>query len=148
MPIEVRTLSEQVDATITQERMMAMLVSAFGCVALALACVGLYGLLAYSVASRTREIGIRIALGAERRRVIGLVLARAALLVSIGLAIGLPAAWAASRWISSMLFGLTPTDPTVVESAVVLLMLTAQLAAYLPAWRASRVDRLIALRHD
>jgi len=148
VPIDVRPLSAQVDGTIVQERMMATLAGAFGVLALTLVSVGLYGLLAYTVARRTKEIGIRMALGAQRRRVVMLVLNGAARLVAIGIVVGLPAAWAASRWVQSMLFGLTPTDPTAIVGATLLLALVAQLAAYLPAWRASRVDPLTALRHE
>jgi len=116
--------------------------------ALAIACIGLYGLLAYSVARRTKEIGIRMALGAQRSRVMGLVLGRATRLVVIGIAIGLPAAWAVSRLVESMLFGLKPADPATIIGAVVLLAVAAQIAAYVPAWRAARVDPLAALRHE
>jgi ABC-type antimicrobial peptide transport system permease subunit len=146
--IEVRPFSTQVEATIVQERMMATLAGAFGVLALILACVGLYGLLAYSVARRTREIGIRMALGAQRRQVVVQVLGRAARLVLIGVAMGAPAALAASRWIESMLFGLKRTDPVAIAAAVVLLTAAAQIAAYLPARRAARVDPLAALRHE
>ncbi len=146
--ITVRPLSAQVEATIVQERMMATLAGAFGLLALTLACVGLYGLLAYSVAQRTREIGIRMALGAQAAKVVGLVLGRAARLVAIGIAVGIPAAWAGSRAVRSMLFGLTPADPFVMAAATVLLVGAAQLAAYLPARRAARVDPLTALRHE
>ncbi len=127
---------------------MATLAGGFGLLALTLACVGLYGLLAYSVAQRTKEIGIRMALGAQGPRVIALVLKGGARLVVIGIALGLPAAWAASRWVESMLFGLTPTDPVAIGGAIVLLTAAAQLAAYLPARRASRVDPLVALRQE
>jgi predicted permease len=147
-PIEVRQFSTQVSATLRQERMMATLAGAFGVLALTLVSVGLYGLLAYTVARRTREIGIRMALGAQRRRVVMLVLKGAARLVVIGIVLGVPAAWAGSRWVQSMLFGLTPTDPIAIVGATLLLALVAQLAAYLPAWRASRVDPLTALRHE
>jgi len=147
-PIEVRALSTQVDATIVQERMMATIAGGFGLLALAIACIGLYGLLAYSVARRTKEIGIRMALGAQRSRVMGLVLGRATRLVVIGIAIGLPAAWAVSRLVESMLFGLKPADPATIIGAVVLLAVAAQIAAYVPAWRAARVDPLAALRHE
>jgi ABC-type antimicrobial peptide transport system permease subunit len=147
-PIEVRALSAQVDATIVQERMMATIAGGFGLLALAVACIGLYGLLAYTVARRTKEIGIRMALGAQRSRVMGLVLGRAARLVVIGMTIGLPAAWALSRLVESMLFGLKPTDPATIIGAVVLLATSAQVAAYVPAWRASRVNPLRALRHE
>jgi putative ABC transport system permease protein len=146
--IDVRPLSVQVDATIVQERMMATLAGAFGLLALTLACVGLYGLLAYSVAKRVKEIGIRMALGAQRRQVIVQVLGRAARLVVIGVVVGAPAAWAASRWVESMLFGVTPTDPTTIGGAVILMTLAVQIAAYVPARRASRVNPLVALRHD
>jgi putative ABC transport system permease protein len=146
--VEVRPLSAQVGATMVQERMMATLAAGFGLLALTLAAVGLYGVLAYTVARRTREIGIRMALGAQRRRVVGLVLTGAARLVVAGIVLGLPAAWAASRWVESMLFGLKATDPTAIVGAVVLLAGVAQLAAYVPAWRASHVDPLTALRHE
>jgi ABC-type antimicrobial peptide transport system permease subunit len=116
--------------------------------ALTLACVGLYGLLAYTVAHHTREIGIRMALGSPRTRVVRLVLARGARLVLAGIAVGLPAGWAASLWVQSMLFGLTPTDPAVVGGAVLVLTAAALLAAYVPARRASRLDPLAALRHE
>lgn len=147
-PIEVRPLSAQVEATIVQEHMMATLAGGFGLLALTLACVGLYGLLAYNVAQRTKEIGIRMALGAPGTRVVALVLKGGARLVLIGIALGLPAAWAASRGVESMLFGLTPTDPAAICGAIGLLTTAAQLAAYLPARRASRLDPLAALRHE
>jgi putative ABC transport system permease protein len=147
-PVAVRALSAQVDGTLVQEQMMATLASAFGLLALVLACVGLYGLLAYGVAQRTREIGIRMALGARGARVVALVLGRGTLLVLIGIALGLPAAWAASRWVKTMLFGLTPLDPVAIGGAIVLLVAAAQLAGYIPARRAARVDPLVALRHE
>ena len=147
-PVQVRPLSAQVGAMMVQEQMLATLAGGFGVLALALASIGLYGLLAYGVARRIKEIGIRMALGAARPRVMALVLRRAAWLVVAGLVLGVPAALAASQWVESLLFGLTPTDPTVVGGALVVLFVTAQLAASLPAWRASRVDPLAALRHE
>jgi ABC-type antimicrobial peptide transport system permease subunit len=131
-----------------QERMMATLASGFGLLALTLTCVGLYGLLAYGVAQRTREIGIRMALGAQGNRVVVMVLRSGARLVIIGIALGLPGAWAASRSVESMLFGLTPIDPATIAGAIIALAAAAQLAAYLPARRASRVDPLVALRYE
>jgi predicted permease len=147
-PVEVRTLSAQVDAAMIQERMMARLASGFGTLSLILASIGLYGLLNYRVARRTKEIGIRMALGARRGRVIGTEVRSAFRLVALGIALGLPAAWAASRWIKSMLFGLTPTDPATIAGSVILLSAAALVAAYLPALRASRVDPMAALRHE
>jgi predicted permease len=147
-PVDVRALSAQVEATMVQERLMATLAGGFGVLALILACIGLYGLLAYSVARRTRELGIRMALGAQRHRVIAMVVKGAFQLVVLGIAVGLPAAWFASRWIKSMLFGLTPTDPVTIVGASAIMTAAALLAAYLPARRASRVDPMTALRHD
>jgi putative ABC transport system permease protein len=146
--IDVRTLSSQVEATIVKERMMATLASAFGAIALIVACVGLYGLLACSVARRTKEIGIRMALGAQRMQVVAQVLRGAAVLVAIGIAAGIPAAWAASRWIASMLFELQPTDPRTLLTAISVLAFAAYVAAYVPAHRAARVEPLTALRHE
>jgi putative ABC transport system permease protein len=147
-PVEVQRLASQVDATLVQERMLATLGTGFGILALALAAVGVYGLLAYGVARRTREIGIRMALGAQRRVVLTLILSAAWRPILVGLAIGLPAAWAASQGIQSLLFGLNPADPVAIVAAVLLLAIVAHLAAYVPARRASRVDPLVALRHE
>jgi len=147
-PIDVRPLSAQIEAAMVQERMMATLATAFGALALLLACIGLYGLHAYAVARRTKEIGVRIALGAQPRRVIAMVLTGAGRLVAIGVALGLPAAWAGSLWVQSMLFGVKPADPTTIAGAIAVLMSAALAAAYLPARRAARVDPMVALRHE
>jgi putative ABC transport system permease protein len=146
--IEVRLLSDQVNSTIVPERLMATLAGGFGALALLLSSVGLYGLLAYSVAQRRREIGIRMALGAEAAGVVGLVLLSGARLVGVGLLLGYPAAWAASRSVQSMLFGVAPADPTITVVAGGLLVFAALVAAYLPARRASHVDPVTALRYD
>ena len=148
IPIEIRALSTRVANTIVQERMMAMLAGGFAVLALALACIGLYGLLAYTVSRRTREIGIRMALGAQARRVITSVVSGGTLLVAIGVVAGLPAVWIGSRWIESLLFNVRPLDPATIAGAILVLLIAAQLAAYLPARRASRVDPLEALRHE
>lgn len=146
--IEVRALSAQVEASMAQERILATLAGGFGALALILSCVGLYGLLHYSVARRTREIGIRMALGARRSGVIGMEIRRALRLVTTGIALGLPGAWIASRWVKSLLFGLTPTDPATMAGAALLLVAAAIGAAYVPARRASQVDPLTALREE
>jgi predicted permease len=147
-PIEVRTLSTQVANTIVQERMMAMLAGGFAVLALALACIGIYGLLAYTVSRRTKEIGIRMALGAQASRVVASVVTGGTRLVAIGVFAGLPAMWIGSRWIESLLFDIRPLDPATIAAAILLLLAAALLAAYLPAKRASRVDPLAALRHE
>jgi len=147
-PVEVRGLDEQVEQTIVQERLLANLAAGFGVLGLVLACVGLYGLLGYTVVRRTKEIGIRMALGAGRNGVLRMVAGRAARLVILGVAAGLPLAWLVSRWVQSMLFGLRPMDPGVIAGAVLLLAAAAILAAFVPAHRASRVDPMTALRHD
>jgi ABC-type antimicrobial peptide transport system permease subunit len=147
-PIDIRPLSKQVEAALVQERLLAMLAGIFGALALILAFIGLYGLLAYSVARRTREIGIRMALGAQRTAVVATVVKRAFVLVLLGIAIGVPCALAASRWVQAMLFGLKPTDPTTMVAAALLLATAAPVAAYLPARRAARVDPMVALRNE
>jgi predicted permease len=146
--IDIHSLSEQVEATMVQERMMATLAGGFGVLALILACVGLYGLLSYGVEQRTKEIGIRMALGAQRWNLILSVLGGAVRLVAVGSLLGLPAVWGASRWIASMLFNVRPTDSPTIAGSILLLLVSAVVAAFLPAWRASRVDPMNAIRHD
>jgi predicted permease len=147
-PLEVRALSDQVQGAMARERLMASLASAFGALALVLASVGIYGLLAYAVARRTREIGIRMALGARPSAVVALVLRGAWIPLAIGVVVGMPAAWALARLIQSMLFGLTPADPVAIGVATLLLFVVAHATAYVPARRASRTDPLVALRHE
>jgi predicted permease len=146
--LRIRPFTAQVEATIVQERMLATLASGFGVLALLMSCMGIYGLLAYSVARRTKEMGIRVALGARRGQVIAMVVKSAVGLVLIGVAMGLPAAWAASRWVESMLFGLKRNDPFAIGGAILLIVTSATLAAYLPARRASRVDPMTTLRNE
>jgi len=145
-PLVVQTFSAQVDRSLIQERLMATLASFFGVLALGLAAVGLYGVMSYGVTRRTGEIGIRMAVGARAGDVLWLVLRGTFGLVGVGVMLGLPAAWAASRLVATMLFGLSPTDPVTVAFATAVLVLVAALAAYLPARRASRVDPVVALR--
>jgi predicted permease len=144
----VTTLEEQVHGTLKQDRLIAQLVSFFGALALILACIGLYGVMAHGVARRTNEIGIRMALGARGGNIAWMILRETLLLVVIGLAIGIPVAVFAARFISSQLFGLNPTDPAALIGAAVLLTLVALIAGYVPARRASRVNPLNALRYE
>ncbi len=142
------TLRTQTEDALKQETLIAQLVSFFGLLGLLLSCVGLYGIMAHAVLRRTNEIGIRIALGAERRNIIWMVLKESLTLVAIGLALGIPAAWAAAHLISSQLFGLAPSDPVSLLTAAALLTAVAALAGYLPARKAARVNPLIALRYE
>jgi predicted permease len=144
----IRTLEAQLDESLSQERLVATLSSWFGVFALLLASIGLYGVLAYSVTRRTNEIGLRMALGAERGGVIWMVLREALLLVGTGIAMGVPLAFALARSVSSLLYGLKPTDSLTISAAVVLLFVVAAVASYLPALRASRVDPMVALRYE
>ncbi|MBI3469810.1 MAG: ABC transporter permease, partial [Candidatus Solibacter usitatus] len=146
--LNVSPLGELLDRTLTQERLIAQLCTLFGLLALVLACVGLYGVLSYSIARRTNEIGIRMALGALPSSVLGAVLRETLLVVAIGIAAGIPAAFALTRLVSSKLYGLKATDPLTIVAAGVVLIAAAMLAGYLPARRASRVDPLIALRYE
>ncbi len=146
--LSARTLSELVDQSLIQERLITVLSSFFGAVAALLASIGLYGIMAYAVARRTNEIGIRMALGAQKGDVIRLVLQETLLLVLSGIVLGVPAALAAARLVSSRLFGLTPADPLTITAATLLLLAVAVLAGYLPARRASRVDPMVALRYE
>ena len=146
--LNITSLRIQTDEALKQERLITQLVSFFGLLGLLLSCVGLYGIMAHAVVRRTNEIGIRMALGAERRDIIWMVLKESLLLVATGLAVGVPAAWGAAQLISNQLFGLKPSDPLTLLTAVTLLTLVAALAGYLPARKASRVNPLIALRYE
>ena len=131
-----------------KERLIAFLSSFFTLIALLLASIGLYGVMAYAVARRTSEIGIRMALGAEHRSILRMVMRETLLLVTIGVAIGVFAALASTRLVSSMLFGLEPTDPVTLVAATGVMLAVAACAGYLPARRASRVDPMVALRYE
>jgi predicted permease len=144
----LHTVRQQVESGWAQERLFASLSGFFGLLALLLASIGLYGVMAYGVARRTNEIGIRMALGAQAQDVIRLVLRESLMLVALGVGIGLATALATTRLIASQLFGLTPMDPLTITLATLLLAGVAGLAGYLPARRASRVDPLVALRCD
>jgi predicted permease len=147
---DIKTLEGQVDESLAQERMVASLASFFGLLSLLLASVGLYGVMAYSVTSRTNEIGIRVALGAQPGDVSWMVLRETLALILVGVAVGVSAALAATRLasslISGLLFGLKATDPTTIVLATLLMAAVAVFAGYLPARRASHVDPMVALR--
>jgi predicted permease len=145
---DVKTLTEQVDESLVQERLVASLSSLFGVLALELASIGLYGLMAYTVTRRTNEIGLRMALGAQRAQILGMIMRETLLLVAVGLGIGVPAAIGASRLIASELYGLGPGDPLTVSMATFVMLGVAALSGYLPARRASRVDPMVALRYE
>jgi predicted permease len=146
--IGMRMMNDVVDRTLTQERFVAQLAGFFSLFALLLAAIGLYGMMSYAVNRRISEIGIRIALGAQAGDVVRLVMRETMLLVAIGIVIGIGAAIAFTRLISSLLFGLTPTDPLTIALASLLMIASATLAGFLPARRACRVDPMIALRYE
>jgi macrolide transport system ATP-binding/permease protein len=145
---DVKSQSAWIDQEINQEITFARLCTAFAILALAIACVGLYGAMSYRVARRTGEIGIRMALGAPRSRVIWMVLREVVLLAAAGLAISVPTALAASKLVASFLFEMKPNDPLALVGSVLTLVTAAILAGYLPARNASRIDPMIALRHE
>jgi len=144
----VVTQAAEIDRTISREVMFARLCTGFAILALLTACVGLYGTMSYSVARQISEIGIRMALGAQRRAVVWMVLRRVLILAAVGLAISVPAALSASRLVKSFLFDTQPNDPGTLALAGVVLVSAAILAGYAPARRASRIDPLVALRHE
>jgi ABC-type antimicrobial peptide transport system permease subunit len=146
--VNVQTQSETIERQLLQERLIARLASLFGMVALLLAAIGLYGLLAHEVTRGTREIGIRVALGAPTGWVLGQVLRQGAALAALGLAIGATASLAVTRLLGKMLFEVKPGDPATFIPVALLLMLVALAACYIPARRASHVDPLVALRHE
>ena len=144
----VRTMEDRLFSSIAGPRFYAVLLGVFAAIALVLASVGIYGVLAYSVSQRTREIGIRMALGAERRNVLRLILSQGMVLTAIGIVAGLAGAFAVTRYLESMLFGLTALDPTTFAGVTALLILTAATACYVPARRATKVDPIVALRYE
>jgi ABC-type antimicrobial peptide transport system permease subunit len=146
--ITFQGFKEIIEESLLRDRLMATLSGFFGLLALLLASIGLYGILSYGVASRTKEIGIRMALGAQSRVVLSLILREALLLVLVGLAVGLPVVFAVTQFASTLLFGLTPTDPLSLGAAALLMFGVAVAAGYIPARRATKVDPLVALRYE
>lgn len=144
----IKPLNTLLDDNLRQELLIARLSTVFGALALVLASIGLYGVLSHAVAQRTGEIGIRMALGAERGTVVRMVLRETAVLIALGLAVGVPASLASARWVQSKLFGLKPADPLTLAAAIAVMLAVGAVAGWLPARRASRVDPLIALRYE
>jgi putative ABC transport system permease protein len=145
---QVRTMDEMLDASIARERMSMLIFVVFAVVALTLASVGLYGVVAHGVTERTHEIGVRLALGADRRDVLALVVRQGFSMAIVGAVVGLGAAFALSRWLEGLLFGVTPTDPMTFAAVVTTLLAVALLACCVPAWRAARLDPTLALRSE
>jgi predicted permease len=146
--LDVRTMAEHMQAAVFAQRLGAYMLSGFGVLALLLSAIGIYGVMSYAVSRRTREIGVRIALGAARRDVVGLVVGRAMRLAALGLVIGGAAALGAGRLLQSQLFGISPRDPLTFAAITLLLGGVALLASWLPARRAAAVDPLVALRYE
>jgi ABC-type antimicrobial peptide transport system permease subunit len=144
----VRTLPDLVDGSISVDILLAKLTGFFGLLALLLACVGLYGVMSYTVSRRTREIGLRMALGAQRTQVMQLIMMESMKVVVIGITAGIPLSLLGSRVFASMLWGLHSTDPISLSAVVVLLTLVAALAGMIPALRATKVDPMVALRYE
>jgi ABC-type antimicrobial peptide transport system permease subunit len=140
--------TEQISQRFAQERLFATAYTAFGVLALVLACIGLFGLMSYNVARRTNEIGIRMALGAQRSTVVGMVMGESLLLVGIGVAIGLGGALWAGQFVKTVLYGLSANDAATIAGAVLLIAVVSVVAGYLPARRASKVDPMVALHQQ
>jgi ABC-type antimicrobial peptide transport system permease subunit len=142
------TLQGQTEILLLRERLLATVSSFFGALALLLACVGLYGLMAYTVSCRVGEIGVRMALGAQRENVLWLVLRETLVLALAGIAVGVPVALWAATYTKALLFGVSSADPVTIVVSIITLASVAIVAGYLPAHRASRVDPMVALRYE
>jgi len=144
----VQTMNLVIENTVKDKNLNTTLLTALAGVSLLLALIGIYGVMSYTVAQHTREIGIRMALGAQPRAILKLVVGRGLVLVSVGVGIGVLASFGLTRFIENMLFGVTPTDPLTFVAIVLLLVLVALLACLIPALRAMRVDPIVVLRHQ
>jgi len=145
---EMKTLDKQLDETLSTSRLIASLSVVFGALATVLAALGLYGVMAFTVARRTKEIGLRMALGAPRRSVLWLIAREVLILLGLGFAVGAPCVYLSSQYVSSQLFGVTPTDVWTCAAAVVVLGLVAAISGFVPARRASTINPLTALRYE
>ncbi len=145
---EMKTLDAQLDQTLLTERLIALLSAGFGSLATLLASIGLYGVMAFAVTRRTREMGVRMALGARRSSVIWLIMKEVLVLLSFGLGIGVPAALGSGKYVSSQLYGIKADDPWIAAAAMLLLLGVAGAAGLIPAHRASRIDPILALRYE
>jgi predicted permease len=149
MPVyEMKTLAAQLDQTLLTEQLIALLSAGFGLLATLLASIGLYGVMTFAVARRTKEMGVRMALGAPRGSVIWLVMKEVLLLLSIGLAVGIPVAIALGRYVSTQLYGIKPSDPWIGGVTIIVLVVVSGAAGLIPAHRASRIDPILALRYE
>jgi predicted permease len=146
--VRVATMDDRLSRSAAERRFALVLFETFGLAALALAAIGIYGVLSGSVTERTREFGVRLALGAQRRDVLRMILVHGAKLTLVGVSLGLAAAWAVTRWLSTLLYGVSATDPYIFSGVALLLTVVALLACYLPARRAAKVDPLVALRQE
>ena len=144
----IATMKQNVEMSLVRERMLALLATFFAALALILACIGLYGVMAYRVVRRTREIGIRIAIGARQQSVVWMMVRETLLLVTIGAVLGTLASLAANRYIAGQLFGVSPRDPIAIVGALSLLAIVTMVAGYVPARHASRIDPVKALRAE
>jgi ABC-type antimicrobial peptide transport system permease subunit len=147
-PLDIETMNQRIAQSLTTDRTITTLSGVFGALAMILVCIGLYGVMSYAITVRTGEIGIRMALGAQRKSVLWLILRESLLLIVIGVGVGVPAIFGADRWIASLLFGVKPADIAALSSAAAILFGAGILACYIPASRATRVEPTVALRYE